>query len=383
MRTTDESPVQADSAGSTRPPRRPRTVLAMDAGLLDDVFPPAVRLRLEESADIRPPQVVGEFGSPEAVAALAECEVLLTGWGCPHIDTDVLDRAPRLRAVIHSAGTVKTFLTPEAYGRGIAVSSAAAANAVPVAEFTLAAIIMGAKRAFPLAQLFRSRRSHRTAADLDRHHWLGTHGITVGVVGASRTGRRVIQLLRSIDADVLLHDPYVSDAEAELARGHPHRPRHPRRHQRRRDPARAVHPLTHHLLDERRIALMRPGALLINTARGPLVDTEALTAHLVSGRIDAVLDVTDPEPLPADHPCGTCPTSSSPRTWPGHRATRWGGSAPSRSTNSPATHAGCRSTTRSSWRNWSASRERGLRGRPRLCAREGRGTGRGARRADR
>ncbi|MFF1392891.1 hydroxyacid dehydrogenase [Streptomyces sp. NPDC058287] len=279
----------------------------MDAGLLDDVFPPAVRLRLEESADIRPPQVVSEFGSPEALAALAECEVLLTGWGCPHIDTAVLDRAPRLRAVIHSAGTVKTFLTPEAYGRGIAVSSAAAANAVPVAEFTLAAIIMGAKRAFPLAQLFHTRRSHRTAADLDRQHWLGTHGITVGVVGASRTGRRVIQLLRSIDADVLLHDPYVSDAEAELLGAT------------RTDLDTLVAtsdvvtlhapstPLTHHLLDERRIALMRPGALLINTARGPLVDTEALTAHLVSGRIDAVLDVTDPEPLPADHPLWDLP----------------------------------------------------------------------------
>ncbi|MFG3368897.1 hydroxyacid dehydrogenase [Streptomyces sp. NPDC090032] len=279
----------------------------MDAGLLDDVFPPAVRLRLEESADIRPPQVVSEFGSPEAVAALAECEVLLTGWGCPPVDTDVLDRAPRLRAVIHSAGTVKTFLTPEAYGRGIAVSSAAAANAVPVAEFTLAAIIMGAKRVFPLGHLFRSRRSHRTAADLDRHHWLGTHGITVGVVGASRTGRRVIQLLRSIDADVLLHDPYVSAAEAELLGAT------------RTDLDTLVAtsdvvtlhapstPLTHHLLDERRIALMRPGALLINTARGPLVDTRALTAHLVSGRIDAVLDVTDPEPLPADHPLWDLP----------------------------------------------------------------------------
>ncbi|MEU5091608.1 hydroxyacid dehydrogenase [Streptomyces sp. NPDC021356] len=279
----------------------------MDPSVVDDVFPPVVRARLEETADIRPPRVVEEFTSPSARAALAECEVLLTGWGCPPVDRAALDRAPRLRAVIHAAGTVKTFLSREAYGRGIAVSSAAAANAVPVAEFTLAAIILGAKRAFPLARLFRERRTHRTDADLDRHHWLGTRGITVGVVGASRIGRRVTELLRTLDAEVLLYDPYIGDAEAELLGATRtdldtlvatsdvvtlHAPDTPR---------------TRHLLDARRLGLMRPGTLLVNTARGPLVDTAALTEHLLSGRIDAVLDVTDPEPLPAGHPLWDLP----------------------------------------------------------------------------
>nr|BFD88108.1 hydroxyacid dehydrogenase [Streptomyces sp. Xyl84] len=307
MRTTDEAPVEAAAADATPPPRRPRTVLAMDSAVVDDVFPPAVRARLEETADIRPPRAVGEFTSPEARAALAECEVLLTGWGCPPVDRAALDRAPRLRAVIHAAGTVKTFLSRETYERGIVVSSAAAANAVPVAEFTLAAIILGAKRAFPLAHLFRGRRTHRTDADLDRQHWLGTRGITVGVVGASRIGRRVAQLLRTLDAEVLLYDPYVGDTEARSLGATRtdldtlvatsdvvtlHAP----------DTAR-----TRHLLDARRLGLMRPGTLLVNTARGPLVDTQALTEHLVSGRIDAVLDVTDPEPLPAGHPLWDLP----------------------------------------------------------------------------
>jgi phosphoglycerate dehydrogenase-like enzyme len=61
-------------------------------------------------------------------------------------------------------------------------------------------------------------------------------------------------------------------------------------------------PETHHLLDDRRLALLRHGAVLINTARGQLIDSEALLRHCVTGRIDAVLDVTDPEPLPAGHP---------------------------------------------------------------------------------
>ncbi|MBC9713337.1 hydroxyacid dehydrogenase [Streptomyces sp. TRM66268-LWL] len=277
-------------------------MLVLDPELLDDVFPTTVRARLESVADLQLPYGVSEFETPAAQEALAASEVLLTGWGCPPIDEKVLARAPRLRAVIHAAGTVKPFLSPQVYDRGIAVSSAAAANAVPVAEFTLAAIILGAKRAFPLSSLYRQRRTRRTGGDLRHHHWLGTNGITVGVVGASRIGRRVIELLRVLDVTVLLHDPYLTPAEAELlgvevveldalmARSD----------------AVTVHAPdtqeTRGLIDARRLALLRPGALLVNTSRGRLVDTGALTRELVSGRIDAVLDVTDPEPLPAGHP---------------------------------------------------------------------------------
>ncbi len=307
MRTTEEAPARSGTDAAAPPGRRPRTVLVMSTGLLDDVFPPAVRSRLEETADLLDPAVISEFGSPAALRALSGAEVLLTGWGCPPVDAALLDRAPGLRAVIHAAGTVKTFLSPAAFERGIVVSSAAAANAVPVAEFTLAAIIMGAKRVFPLAGLYRARRTHRTAADLDRHAWLGTHGLTVGVVGASRIGRRVIELLRVLDAEVLLHDPYLGAAEATALGVTPvdldtlvatsdvvslHAPDTPE---------------TRGMIDARRLGLMRPGTLLVNTARGPLVDTEALTGHLVDGRLDAVLDVTSPEPLPPGHPLWDLP----------------------------------------------------------------------------
>ncbi|MFD5062527.1 hydroxyacid dehydrogenase [Streptomyces sp. NPDC058394] len=279
----------------------------MSPGLLDDVFPPSVRARLEESAHLLTPSAISEFETPDAAVALASAEVMLTGWGCPPVDAALLDRAPGLRAVIHAAGTVKTFLSPTVFDRGIVVSSAAAANAVPVAEYTLAAIIMGAKRVFPLAEQFRTRRTHRTGADLDRQHWLGTHGLTIGVIGASRIGRRVIELLRILDAEVLLYDPYVDAHEAQ------------RLGVTRTDldtlvatsDVVTVHapdtPETRGLLDARRIALMRPGTLLVNTARGSLVDTQALTGHLVSGRLDAVLDVTSPEPLPIGHPLWDLP----------------------------------------------------------------------------
>jgi phosphoglycerate dehydrogenase-like enzyme len=64
---------------------------------------------------------------------------------------------------------------------------------------------------------------------------------------------------------------------------------------------------SHHLIGGRQLALMRQGALLVNAARGPIVDTDALVAALNSGRIRAALDVTDPEPLPEGHPLWSCP----------------------------------------------------------------------------
>ncbi|QKW10393.1 hydroxyacid dehydrogenase [Streptomyces sp. NA04227] len=280
----------------------------MSPEALDVVLTPALRERLGRTARLQLPYAADGFGSPEVRAALASAEVLFTGWGCPAVDESVLAGAPALRAVIHSAGTVKTFLGPEVLERGIAISSAADANAVPVAEYTLAAVIMGAKRVVPLSRLFRDRRTHRTAADLTRQHWLGTNGLTVGVVGASRIGRRVIDLLhRTLDVEILLHDPYVGAEEAATLGTRPcdldtlvadsdvvtlHAP---------------ATPATRHLLDARRIRLMRPGTLVVNTARGALIDLAALTPELASGRLDAVLDVTDPEPLPPEHPLWELP----------------------------------------------------------------------------
>jgi len=135
----------------------------------------------------------------------------------------------------------------------------------------------------------------------------GAHGITVGVIGASRVGRLVLDLLRNLDADVLLYDPHVSVAEAAALGA---RPADLDTLAAESDVV-SVHapdiPATYHQIDRRFLGLMRDGAVLINTARGRLVDTEALTEHLVSGRLDAILDVTDPEPLPADSPLYTLP----------------------------------------------------------------------------
>jgi phosphoglycerate dehydrogenase-like enzyme len=128
---------------------------------------------------------------------------------------------------------------------------------------------------------------------------VGNNGKTVGIVGHSRIGARVIELLQPFDLEVVLYDPHYTSAsqrvrnveldqlmaEADIVSLH----------------APAIES-TARMIDARRLALMPDGATLINTARGALVDQDALLRELVSGRISAVIDVTTPEVLPADSP---------------------------------------------------------------------------------
>ncbi|MEV3992131.1 hydroxyacid dehydrogenase [Streptomyces sp. NPDC049837] len=286
---------------------RPAVLLAMAPGIAGRLLTDAHRARLTALARTDPHLVAHDLAAPPppVAAALAEAEVLFTCWGATPLTAAVLDRAPRLRAVVHAAGSVKHHVTDACWERGITVASAAAANALPVAEYTLATILLAGKRVLRAAQRYAELRAD--------HDWLteladsGNHRRTVGIVGASRIGRRVMELLRPFDVQVLLYDPYVTPDEAaglgavpatldELCA---------------RADIVSVHapqlPSTHHMIGAPQLALMPDGATLINTSRGSLIDETALLAHLTSGRLNAVLDVTDPELPPPDSPLYTLP----------------------------------------------------------------------------
>ena len=111
------------------------------AAVLDDGAMTALR-RVTDLAG----GVLDDFGTAGAHAVLRDVELLVTGWGCPPLDAAALDSAPRLRAVVHTAGSVRAHVTEACWERGIAVTSAAAANAVPVAEYTVAMILLSGKR---------------------------------------------------------------------------------------------------------------------------------------------------------------------------------------------------------------------------------------------
>lgn len=275
---------------------RPVVVLAM-LGALGPVVLGESMDRLRAVAHVPDPAPLERLDDDRARSLLSEADILLTGWLCPPITDEVLDAAPRLRLVAHAAGTVKDHVTPDVWSRGIVVTSAAAANAIPVAEYTLAAILFANKRVFAAHESYRRRRTGMLLG-LDA----GNRNKTVGVVGASRVGRLVIERLRPFELDVVVHDPTLTEDDARalgvevveldelLARADVvslHVP--------------AV-PSTMHMIGKEELANMRDGATLVNTARGAVVDHEALMAELSTGRIHAVLDVTDPEPLPPDSP---------------------------------------------------------------------------------
>ncbi|MFF2809861.1 hydroxyacid dehydrogenase [Streptomyces sp. NPDC058000] len=281
---------------------RPALLLAMGPGIAERLLGESQRVRLARLAHTDSRLVAHELAAPGPgiAAALGAAEVLLTCWGAPPLTAEVLAAAPRLRAVVHAAGSVKQHVTDACWDRGIVVSSAAAVNALPVAEYTLAAILFANKRVLPAAHRYRTLRApHDWLRELDG---AGNHGRTVGIVGASRIGRRVIELLRPFALRVLLYDPFVDEEEAgrlgvrkvplaELCAG---------------SEVVSVHapevPATRHLIGARELALMPDGATLVNTSRGSLVDEAALVAELRSGRLGAVLDVTEPELPPADSP---------------------------------------------------------------------------------
>ena len=272
----------------------------MAPALTPALFAPEHHARLAAIAELLDPEPLTRFDDARAAALLPRAEVLLTGWGSPRIDIALLDRAPKLAAILHAAGTVKGHVDPLCFERGVRVSSAAAANAVPVAEFTLAAILLAGKRAFRLQRRYAEVRNYRL-------WWnevppIGNYRKVVGIVGASRIGRLVMQHLRAFHFEVLVADPYLSAGDAEALGAE----KIELDDLLRRADVVSLHapslPETHHMLDARGLALLRDGAVLINTARGALVDGDALRSELVAGRIDAVIDTTDPEILPADSP---------------------------------------------------------------------------------
>ena len=204
---------------------------------------------------------------------LPPADACITSWDVAPLDADVLAAAPRLRAMAHMGGSVKRFVSDAVWARGLHVTSAAPALARDVAETTVGLMIVGAKRIWPLGQHVRDGGWRESPSWPSRE----LHSSVVGLIGAGNVGRHVIELLRPFQPTVLLYDPYVSEDEAaalgvtkvelpELARRADIVSLHA--------PAKAD---TYHLLNRELLAAMQDQAVIINTARGALIDEAALS----------------------------------------------------------------------------------------------------------
>ncbi|TDT80133.1 phosphoglycerate dehydrogenase-like enzyme [Arthrobacter sp. AG258] len=279
--------------------RKPKALLVMNQGTFADQFDSLRLDRLAGLVDLGEAPWTDSLNNPAITGHLADVEILLTSWGVPRLDAPALARMPNLRAVFHCAGTVRSFVTPELWNRGIVVTNGADANAIPVAEFTFASIVLAGKKAHVLANDARIHREDWGYATSRGE--LGNIGRVIGVIGFSRIGRRVVRLVQQLqDVTCLVSDPHADSAAVADAGGKlvslqellessdivtVHAP---------------ALPETRHMIGSAELQAMKDHATLINTARGSLVDTKALEAECATGRIQALLDVTEPEPLPAD-----------------------------------------------------------------------------------
>lgn len=265
-----------------------------------EVYGPEALQSLQPAIRLLSPPATASSVQASPPAWLAETEVLFTGWGGPRLDRALLDRMPRLRAVFYGGGTPRPVVSDALWERGILVSSAAAMNAVSVAEYTFGAILLSFKRAWHHARLTRAQRSYVPTVPLPV---ASGRGACVGLVSLGLVGSRVAERLRACDVDVVAYDPRQQPARfaelgvravtlehlfsvSDIVSLHaPHRPE------------------TTGLVDARLLARLKPNATLINTARGALIRSAALVEFLgARPDVQALLDVADPEPPEAASP---------------------------------------------------------------------------------
>lgn len=293
---------------------RYRSLIQLAPGQFSVHFPQPARdrqiARLEKMTQLLHPLPVSDLRAGELDETLPQIDILLTGWQSGTVDAELRRRMPNLKLIAHLAGTVKKVLTPDIAGEKLRVISATGANARPVAEFTLAHILLHLKRVTDWQRLYHGQRSALAVRRTTFNGPVGNTGRTVGIIGASRIGRRVVRHLRGHGIHVLLHDPYLT---AQEARGIGAEKVTMETLLRRSDVVSLHQPLlpsTEKSFGAKEFALMQDGALLINTARGRIVDTPALEVAMADGRLHAVLDVTDPEPLNDDSPLWSLPNVS-------------------------------------------------------------------------
>jgi phosphoglycerate dehydrogenase-like enzyme len=273
----------------------PKALYLLDSEAFEKIYGDEERAAVAELADVyAPPQTADSVAKDPGV--LAEVEVILSGWGAPAMDAAFLEAAPDLRVVLYGAGSIRRVATPALWERGVRITSAYAANAVPVSEYTLAAILFSLKRGWHFA--FSARREKALPG---QGQVPGAYGSTVGLVSLGMVGRLVRERLQPFALNVVAYDPYVTSEEArvlgvdlisledlfvssEVVSLHA-----------------PWLPETEGMILGSHLASMKRNATLINTSRGAVV-REAEMVEVLEERPDlwAVLDVTHPEPPEPD-----------------------------------------------------------------------------------
>ncbi len=268
---------------------------------LDRVYTDEMRARLASEGGPEPEHI---FCRDDVLAdphRFREVEYIFSTWSMPSFnETEITDCFPCLRAIFYGAGTVQKFARPF-LTRGISVFSAWAANAVPVAEYTVAQIVLACKGFFLTCRLTGAHRRPEAKEVLKK--FPGSFGCKIGLIGVGMIGSMVAERLRSYQYEVLAFDPFCSEekaarlgvrlcsleelfSECQVISNHL-----------------ANNPQTVGMLDGRLFALIKESATFINTGRGAQVVEPDLARVLAEKPCaTAVLDVTYPEPIEEGNP---------------------------------------------------------------------------------
>ncbi|HKR98341.1 MAG TPA: D-glycerate dehydrogenase [Candidatus Dormibacteraeota bacterium] len=229
----------------------------------------------------------------EVVAHAREADGLLSQL-TERVDADLLDRCPRLVAVANYAVGYDNIDVEAATARGVAVGNTPDVLTDATADLTWALMLAAARR---LPEGERAVRSGTWSWEPDFLLGQDVYGATLGIVGMGRIGRAVAQRGSGFEMEVIHHSRSGGVPLDELLARADYVSLHA-----------PLTPETRGLIGERELRLMKDSAILVNTARGPLVHTDALVRALQDGWIaGAGLDVTDPEPLPPGHRLLSCP----------------------------------------------------------------------------
>jgi len=222
-------------------------------------------------------------------------------YGHPRVDGALLDRLPALRVISNCGVGVDHINLADSSARGIPVGNTPGVLDGATADMAFALLLAAARRVVEGDRYARSSEF----THYDPSYMLGTevHGTTLGIIGLGRIGEQVARRARGFEMRLLYHNRRRrEELETRLAAEYVTR----EDLLLQSDYVMLTLPLTdqtRHLIDAAALARMKPTAILINIARGAVVDTAAVTAALQQGQIAAAaLDVTDPEPLPRDHP---------------------------------------------------------------------------------
>lgn len=272
-------------------------------GNLDNVYKMG-RLEMVSSMTDLYPHVITTQNFDDHEKALKDIEVVFSTWGMPLLKEEQIDKLKSLKALFYAAGSVKAFAKPYIQ-KGITVMSAWAANAVPVAEFTLAQILLSTKGYFRNTS---DRKCLRGQSNTLLFKGPGNFGETISLLGCGMVGRKLIELLKGFNLHVIVYDPYLKDETANMlgvekvsledafTKGYVvsnHTP---------------DIPATKGLITGRLFELMREHATFINTGRGAtVVENDMIAVLKKRPSLTALLDVTWPEPPPADSEIYTMP----------------------------------------------------------------------------